>query len=446
MHDNLNDWSVGQDAVKEVQNIKRQIRRMCRKGIFDYKKIVLFGCTVGAKILRDELKRLNYPLDAIIDNNESKAGLECMGVTICTPESCLGKFQDDVVVLIWSKYWREMTKQLENMGYKRNVHLFVFIGASWKIYDDSLKEFFLHTIRALKGYKTYNRIRGGSRDKWVFICPYPGTGDVYMAGRYFHGYIKRENINDYTVLVMNQACAKTASLYRMKNIRIINGRERDNLLCAYDFLGPEKMHMKPLLYWGWRTKQKFLPRYCKHVTFNDMFQYDVYGMGLNCKVNSPIFSKDRQFVKDFFDVHRLKEGKTVIMAPYAGSFDSDIPKSFWIKLAKELKKRGYCVCTNSVGNSELIIEGTEQIFFDLTQTELILDEAGYFIALRSGLCDIVSSSKCRKIIFYENGFNALQYDFFSLKKMGLSDDAIEIIYQCESDNEFLNIVLNYFEK
>jgi hypothetical protein len=63
-----------------------------------------------------------------------------------------------------------------------------------------------------------------------------------------------------------------------------------------------------------------------------------------------------------------------------------------------------------------------------------------FIGVRSGLCDIISSAKCTKIILYEKEglfYKSSQYDYFSLAKMGLCDDAIEIEYSDELKDECL---------
>ncbi len=58
----------------------------------------------------------------------------------------------------------------------------------------------------------------------------------------------------------------------------------------------------------------------------------------------------------------------------------------------------------------------------------MLEYAGAFLALRSGLCDIISQAQCKKVVIYESGFNAARYEYFSLNKMGLSTDAVEFVY------------------
>lgn len=432
------------DKVRKY--VKKQVASLCKKRVFENKKIILFGCVPLAKDLRDELKKYNYHFSAIIDNNESKVGQECLEVKIYNPEIYLKNCTDDVAIIICSNYWREMLKQAECMGYKKNIHCHIVFERPMKMEDHSIKNFIVNAIYVKRGYDIYNKYqRKYGKDTFIFVCPYQGTGDVYMAGGYFQEYLRKEKIKNYVVLVLNSACYKIASLFQIKNIEIINQKERYALMCAYDFLGQEELKLKPLLYWGWRTKKSVIQRYCKQINFNDMFKFDVYDMKIDTEREKPIFLYDENYINDFFEDNSLRKNKTIILAPYAGSFVSDIPITFWEKLAKKFIDDGYSVCTNSVGEKEPVIKGTKGVFFDLRYAVPIVEAAGVFIGLRSGLCDIISSAKCKKIVFYENGFNASQFDFFSLKQMGLSNDVMEIIYECETDDIFLEKVLKYLE-
>jgi len=65
----------------------------------------------------------------------------------------------------------------------------------------------------------------------------------------------------------------------------------------------------------------------------------------------------------------------------------------------------------------------------LTEAISIVEAAGIFIGLRSGLCDVISSAKAEKIIIYpDRVYQGGKYiDFYSLKNMGLSEEAEERI-------------------
>ena len=119
-----------------------------------------------------------------------------------------------------------------------------------------------------------------------------------------------------------------------------------------------------------------------------------------------------------------------MLSPYVNTLPA-IPPWVWVELAKRLKLEGYVVGTNCGGPSEKAVEGTIELRFDYDISVPVLEKCGYFIGIRSGFCDIVSSAKCKKIIIYQpyifwgDGSNL---DYFSLNKNELCDDAIEIEY------------------
>ena len=105
---------------------------------------------------------------------------------------------------------------------------------------------------------------------------------------------------------------------------------------------------------------------------------------------------------------------------------------FWEALADGLKNKGFSVCTNSSGENEPAIFGTTAIFVPLNIVPQFISKSGYFIGVRSGLCDVISAATAKKIILYdaeERFFNSSSFEYFSLKRMGLSNDVVEIIYK-----------------
>ena len=94
----------------------------------------------------------------------------------------------------------------------------------------------------------------------------------------------------------------------------------------------------------------------------------------------------------------LKKGRTVILAPYAGSFQSNIPSEAWERLVHSLKSMGYDVCTNCYGEKERPIKNTIPIQFSYEEGIPLIEYAGGFVAVRSGLCDILSQANCSMVI------------------------------------------------
>ena len=78
-----------------------------------------------------------------------------------------------------------------------------------------------------------------------------------------------------------------------------------------------------------------------------------------------------------------------------------------------------------------MVKGTKGIFLTYAEMIAALPDAGGFIAVRSGLCDIICHASCKKVILYPEGwlFGACStLDYFSLNKIGLCADAVELEY------------------
>jgi hypothetical protein len=61
---------------------------------------------------------------------------------------------------------------------------------------------------------------------------------------------------------------------------------------------------------------------------------------------------------------------------------------------------------------------------------------------------VISSAKCKKVILYEKEalfYKSSQYEYFSLKKMGLCDDAIELEYSLDLHDKVMELILAAFD-
>lgn len=415
-------------SKEDSEIIKAAILTAVKNKKLEKKNIYIFGCTMYARNIRDVLRQNGYEITGIIDNNAQKTGKECLGVAVVFPQEIP---TDDVVVIICSKYAYEMQEQLKRLGILEWLN--IPISESVPSEDDSEESFKKCVDTVEKGIDIFEKIqRKYSDEHFMFLCPYPGTGDIYMACLYFRAYCEKHGIEKYIFAVIGGNCKRTAQLFDIKNIELITTEEKDALLRAWEFVGSERMPLKPLLYWGWRTKKYLYADHYPQITFHEMFLYDVYGLDKTAVKQLPEKKKDNIYAVELFREKQLTPGKTIIMAPYAGSFVSEMKTEEWEMLAQKLKDKGYDVCTNCNGTTEQPINGTVPIFFPYHEAISVLEYAGGFIALRSGLCDIISSAECKMVVLYESGFNAARYEYFSLKKMGLNLCVKEIVYSGKS--------------
>lgn len=416
------DKKIIRDCIKE--NTERMIG----------KKILIFGCTLYGRDIRNELKECGLELSGFIDNNKSKTGKDCLNVPVYLPENILIPFQKDLLVIICSKYQREMTKQIMEYGYDKQNLLIIDVTEANNHTSDDLQTIEKAYENVKKGYEVYTEItqKYKIKDK-LFICPYPGTGDIYMACSYLPVYLKNHKIEKYMIIVGSENCKKVCEIFGIENVCIMAKYEIECMIKAWEFLGTDIMNIKILLHWGWRCKRYLFSDNHPQISFSEMFLYDTFEFEKVPRRTYPNKYSSPREIKDYFRDKGLHAGHTIIFAPYAGSFVSEIPLEFWENLATRLKKRGYSVCTNCSNDKEAAIKNTIPVIFPYSWAVDFLDYAGGLIALRSGLCDIVSSSKTKMVILYENGFNASSIEYFGLSRMGLNNRVKEIVYNknCE---------------
>jgi len=264
----------------------------------------------------------------------------------------------------------------------------------------------------------------------IFLAPYKGTGDVYLAASYLPDWIKNHNITNYKFYVIGGANVKIAKLFDLEAISITS-RQMDSLLRTITSGLKSELNYKILHHDAPKMQTGIMDalRNVNGINFLDVYKHGVYNLAPNTQASNPIWN----YNTDKYFTDTIIRNKTILIAPYSYTLPTP-PKSFWIKLASALKSKGYYVCTN-VSGKESPIKGTIPLFVPYKDLVPFLNDAGFFIGIRSGLCEIISSSTCKKVILYKSGFDwngGDSIDYFSLPTMGLCD-AIEMEYSKTTD-------------
>ena len=284
-----------------------------------------------------------------------------------------------------------------------------------------------------KGEKIYSRIKKKyGVDSYLVLCPYPGTGDAYIAAMNMKTYAQVHQISKIVWIVIGKPNQKIIQLFGYNNIEMISQHEMHSLVKFLLLLGVDETKIllahpsSPYMHYGIND----MMRNYGGLDFADMYSYGVFELPNTDKVHAEFACKS-DYVEKIIKKNQLPKGKTVIIAPYANTLDS-LPGWFWRKLVENLKNKGYCVLTNCNGTTEPVVCGTKGVFIPYKDLKLFLEYCGYFIGVRSGLCDIISSLVCKKIIIYQPYCfwgPAGNYEYFSMKKMKISEDAIELSYK-----------------
>ena len=428
---------------EEKQKLLKQYKKTIKKfHINTCKYCFLFGVSNPTRNYIHILQEAGIRVEGVIDNDEKKSGTKCAGVDVLSVDSFKQKYiMGNTKIIIDSPYWREMRTQLISIGVNEND--IVSNHERKKIIN--YKRLFLYRVWFVcKGFRIYSKLlKQYGKDVQIFICPYSGTGDIYLIGTYWKEYLDSTGIDDYVFVVTGKACASVAKLFHIKNIIVLDNDNYCKYLIAYYRTNGEIKNIK-VLNDGWRGLGKipsFWIRGYKGHNFDVMFKKFVFELSDNCEHNHPQIKVDDLRLYHIIEEYKLVEKRSVILSPYTNTLPA-IDETFWEKLALVLSNKGYVVYTNIGGKGEKIIEGTKKIFFDFEYANPIVEYAGYFIGVRSGLCDIISNSNACKIILYDRDiyfFNSSIFEYFSLNKMKLCNDAIELNLHFTDDNNDINI-------
>ncbi|WP_312353854.1 hypothetical protein [Aminipila sp.] len=309
-------------------------------------------------------------------------------------------------------------------------------------------------IRVLCGFRLYSRLKKRYGERSVFLmCPHTGTGDIYEIGIYLREYLNKRKIEESVFLFRGRAEQCVGALFHIDKGAIINDKETIFLSKLLIFVGTETLTIRHLHHIPLtpQTEIAALLEGYNHLSFDDMFRFYTFEFG-NEIVNKekPDFSRSAEAIIKYFTQHGLEKNKTVILSPYASSMPT-LPKHMWNELVNRLLDSGYNVVTNCVGE-QLPLRNTIAISPSLAEIGPIVELAGYFIGWRSGLCDLISDCKCKKIVLYPyQAPNALwidwpgkTYEYFRLANCN-EREVIEIEFNMEQIAKLPEIIYTEIE-
>ncbi len=424
--------------------MQKKLTQMLEEGLFQNRCITVFGSNEPAEQMIAFLKKANIQVEFLLDNNKKKIGSFFEGIPIKKPEEALGKFRQDILILIISKHYYEMLEQLQDLGYKEDTHVIKVVEMS-RFANNSLSEetFEQYQKSALQGEIIYRDIQLKYPEMdFLFVFPVKAIGDVFLGTYCAIEYSANQGIFHPIFAVVGEGSKKTVMALGYKEVvsmtqEEMNCLERFYLLCEENIPILAVNHKKPYTCGLGR-----IGNYNK-LDFASLFQYGLYELKEDIRNKRTEKNQEKiSYAKELLIKHQLPQHKTVILAPYAKTA-ARIEMQFWEHLADALKKKGYSVCTNVGTAEEVAVLGTQPLDFSLEYAKEILEIAGTFIGLRSGFCDLISQAECKKIIFYPDriyGTNEF-IDFFSLSNMGLSDDITEIVFCKEKQEKIIEELL-----
>lgn len=307
-----------------------------------------------------------------------------------------------------------------------------------------LPAYFISEI--LGGFLVYLSLQKKYGKETIFyICPHHGTGDMYNIGRYFESYIKKENPPKYEFIFRGKSEQKIGELFGISGNTILSDSKTVKMMRFTRFIHPEYINIVQLHHYPFPAESNAyfanFEEYYKEISFAMMFKKVVMNLDDDVRPKQPEFCESKNIDKVFKE-KKLIPKKTVILAPYSTSAQI-LNYDIWEKLVELLQEKGYTVATNCVEGKEFAIAGTVALSFDYKYAKDYVEYAGTFIAARSGLCDIVSSAHCKKIVLTPYWAPSLGWQgtpgksmrFYGMKNNYGTEDTIEIEYDYDSTEQ-----------
>jgi hypothetical protein len=376
-----------------------------RAGMPEDLALYAFGHTAATEQLRRRLTRDGIQLAAILDNNPLKQGGSLGNVPIIAPEAIIEQSRPSLV-LIASRFYDEMRRQLLDLGYAEEK--IIRVG-----------DFSITTDTGVggdpdRGAQLLDRLRLAHPDRHLIVCPFGAFGDVYWALAYLPAFAAARRLSPAVPVVVGESCRQVARLFGYEDVDCLTQDAMDDLVAAVvrtDASGATIAHHdRP---YGKAAPVRVLEE--RFVAFTDLYRDLVYGLSERVEPQIPRPERRRQTDRRSL-ADGLTQGRTVLLAPYAKSVLPVAP-SFWEDTAEQYASRGYTVAT-VVHATERAVPGTAAVEVEISELPEVAEHAGTFIALRSGLCDVVHAARARKIhVSPDAYYSTTRYkvaDFFAL--------------------------------
>lgn len=388
------------------EEMKVNIDRLIADDSLLDKEIICFGQCEATEEMVVYLGKHGFRVKAIIDNNPCKQGLYWHGIQIISPYEMIQQAPKCSIVLIASRAFEAMKAQLQSIGYTGIIYKIVDYN-SFSAYSLDEKTIQEKMERVMRGKVFLDQIVVNDSLLYL-VCPNNALGDVCMALEYFPEYCKVHQIYSYEIIVVGQGCAEIARMYSQAKIYTLNQRSMDEFVQAAVFYENRQVfiahHDRPYML----DMTKFID--ASHLSFRDIYRAGVYGLNPDVPVHRP------KYRKEFANKEIFDEENSVILAPYAKSVVK-VDLSFWMSLAELYKAEGKKVFTNIHGD-ELPVPGTIAVCIPLNEMVDAVQYAGFFVGLRSGLCDVINYANCKKTVVFPDAFYSVTHtkicDFFAM--------------------------------
>lgn len=380
-----------------LSEMKNTLERLAREDVLIGKHIFLFGHADASLTLADELLKCGFDVTAILDNSDAKQGIRYKGIPVQRPEMILEYDADQTVVCIASRFFEAMRTQLRDLGFSGRIEKLVDYNsyAAYDLSDDTIKE---KRERVEYGKTVIERLEAAHPGCFKVYGPFAALGDIYYMMSYLPHFLRKrfQGVSSPLpvplVCVSSDACAKVVSLFGGAEKEVLPQRDLDAAIQASLYLRDQNAFIA-------HQDRPYVVNlshalYVKQIPLEKIYCCGIFGLPQGTPPVKPPAENRRVFP----ELDRIPKGKSVIFSPYSKSVPS-LPQSVWDNLIRDYTEKGYTLYTN-VAPGEAPLTGTQPVSPDITELKSVVEHAGTFIGIRSGLCDILKEADCTKIALY----------------------------------------------
>lgn len=374
--------------------MEENLRLIIEETGLSQRKIFLFGHCAATLELTDLLEEKGLSVAAILDNSSEKQGLTYKGAEVVSPDKIIDLSgqnpENDTIVLITSRFYASMQKQLRELGYNGPIRKLIDYNtyAEYSLSEDTIKRM---TAREKHGEDLIGELIQKHGNVFKVFCPFNALGDIYIMMSYWNSFAKMRGIENPVFCVSGRVLSDIIHMFGDYPVEVYEQKELDAMIQAAIYTQDKDSYIahqdRPYVINLHRAL------YIKKIPLEKIYCCGVFGLPADTIPDIPRYGS-----KVYKDLDRIVAGKSVIFSPYAKSVTA-INDDVWKDAVDYYSDKGYKCFTNVVGD-EVPLDGTEALNVPLPEMISVLEKAGTFIGLRSGLCDVVRTAKCKKIALY----------------------------------------------
>ena len=370
---------------------------LCKEKAFVGKNVFLFGHCEATERLIDEFFYRNIPVKSILDNNIHKQGNMYRDIIIHDPRYVMSNTGKESVVCIVARAFASMKAQLLSMGFEGDIYRLATYDtfADYSLDADTIVRMYQ---REQRGEIRLNDLKHSFPNGFFFLCPFAALGDIYYMMAFMPIFLKQRGIEQARVVVavVGKSSQQVVRLFGLEKVCLFQQTEIDEMIQAALFTEDRDVFIphqdRPY------TVNLSRALYQKNFSLMDLYRYGIYGLESNCEPCTPLIQRYEVYPY----LGEICKDKAVIVSPYAKSVPM-LPIKVWKVIIEYFQQKGYQVFTN-VASGEIPLPQTTGISPTLSALKCVVEKAGIFIGLRSGLCDILQDAKCLKIALYPEYF------------------------------------------